>query len=67
METVIKVNGMHCQHCAARVKKASESIDNVSNAEVNLEEGKAVITHDNAAINKVIDAINALGFSASQN
>ena len=66
METEIKVEGMHCPHCAARVKKASESIADVTNAEVNLEAGKAVITHNNAEINKVIKAINSIGFSASE-
>lgn len=65
MESIIKVNGMHCQHCAARVKKASESIENVKGAEVDLENGKAIIQHDNADINAIVDAINALGFSAS--
>ena len=67
MESVIKVDGMHCQHCAARVKKASESIANVTSAAVDLENGKATITHDGADLNAVVDAINALGFSASQN
>ena len=65
METEIKVDGMHCQHCAARVKKAAEAVVNVTNATVDLSEGKAVITHDDADISAVIDAINALGFSAS--
>ena len=65
METVIKVDGMHCQHCAARVKKACESVANVSAAAVDLDGKKAVITHANADMNAVADAINALGFSAS--
>ncbi|MBR6091159.1 MAG: heavy-metal-associated domain-containing protein [Anaerolineaceae bacterium] len=67
MVTEIKVDGMHCQHCAMRVKKASESIENVSRADVDLEAGKATITHENADLSAVINAINALGFSASQN
>ena len=65
MESLIKVDGMHCPHCAARVKKASESIANVKGAEVDLEKGKATIQHDNADLNAVVDAINALGFTAS--
>ena len=66
MITEIKVDGMHCPHCAMRVKKASEAIENVSSAVVNLEGGKATITHENADITAVVNAINALGFSASQ-
>ena len=65
MITAIKVNGMKCPHCAARVKKASEAIENVTSADVDLEEGKAVLTHENADIDAVINAINELGFEAS--
>ncbi|MBQ4513588.1 MAG: heavy-metal-associated domain-containing protein [Anaerolineaceae bacterium] len=65
MESVIKVDGMHCPHCAARVKKASESILNVKTADVDLEKGEATIQHDNADLNSVVEAINALGFTAS--
>ena len=67
MVTEIKVEGMHCPHCVMRVKKASEAVENVKSAEVDLESGKAVITHENADISAVVSAINALGFSASQN
>lgn len=66
METILKVDGMHCQHCAARVKKTSEAVANVKSTVVDLEAGKATITHDNANITDVINAINAAGFSASQ-
>ena len=66
MVTEIKVEGMHCPHCAIRVKKASEAVENVSAAVVDLEGGKATITHENADIAAVVNAINALGFSASQ-
>ncbi len=66
METIIKVDGMHCQHCAARVKKASESVANVTNVVVDLDGGKATITHENANIDDVINAINATGFTASK-
>ena len=67
MVTEIKVEGMHCPKCAARVKKASEAVENVSEAVVDLEGKKATITHDNADMSAVIDAINALGFTASLN
>ena len=64
MVTEIKVDGMHCPHCAARVKKVSEAVNNVTSADVSLEEGKAVITHENADINEIIEAINAAGFTS---
>ena len=65
MVTEIKVDGMHCQHCAARVKKASEGIANVTEVVVDLDGKKASITHDNANLNDIVKAINELGFSAT--
>ncbi len=65
METVIKVEGMHCEHCAKRVKKAAEAAANVSSAVVSLENKNCVVTHENADIDGIISAISALGFTAS--
>ena len=38
---------------------------NVSSAVVSLEDKNCVVTHDNADINGIINAINELGFTAS--
>ena len=65
MKTTIKVDGMKCPHCAARVKKAAEGIENVNSADVDLENGKAVLDHESADIAAVINAINDLGFEAT--
>ena len=40
----LKVEGMMCGHCEARVKKALEEIDGVVSAEVSHEKGAAVVT-----------------------
>jgi Cu2+-exporting ATPase len=40
----IKIEGMMCGHCEASVKKALESLDGISNAEVSHEKGTAVVT-----------------------
>lgn len=37
------IEGMMCEHCVARVKKALESIDGVSEADVSLEKNSAVV------------------------
>ena len=66
MKTSINVNGMHCEHCVKRVIKAASAIEGVESVEVNLETGKAVITHNNADIKAIIDAINELGFEAAE-
>lgn len=50
-ETVqIKVSGMTCDHCKATVEKALQSIDGVSLAEVNLEDGTVKVTYDSLKV-----------------
>lgn len=44
MTKTMKIEGMMCGHCEARVKKALESIDGVEEAAVNHETGTAVVT-----------------------
>ena len=44
MEKTLKIEGMMCGHCEARVKKALEAIDGVERADVSHERGTAVVT-----------------------
>ena len=44
MTRTIEVNGMMCAHCVAHVKKALEAVDGVAQANVSLEDKKAVVT-----------------------
>ncbi len=44
MEKTMKIEGMMCGHCEARVKKALEAVDGVAVAEVSHEKGTAVVT-----------------------
>ena len=41
---VLKIEGMMCGHCEARVKKALEAVDGVDEALVSHEAGTAVVT-----------------------
>lgn len=43
MEKVLKIEGMMCGHCEARVKKALEAIAEVEEAIVSHTEGTAVV------------------------
>lgn len=61
MEKVLKVEGMMCQHCQARVQKALEAVDGVQSVVVNLEEKTATVTMEkdvkpSALIQAVVDA-----------
>ena len=44
MEKTMKIEGMMCGHCEARVKKTLECIDGVAEAAVSHEAGTAVVT-----------------------
>ena len=43
MEKTMKIEGMMCSHCEARVKKALESLKQVEEAVVSHESGTAVV------------------------
>lgn len=46
MKTVLKVEGMSCGHCSARVQKALVAVAGVTNAEVDLASGTATVEGD---------------------
>ncbi len=49
-EATIYIDGMSCQHCVMRVKKAIESLDGIKKAEVEI--GKAQVAFDESKIQK---------------
>ena len=59
MEKTMKIEGMMCMHCEARVKKILEAIDGVTAAAVSHTAGTAVLTLekdvDNAVLTKAIE------------
>ena len=44
MEKTLKIEGMMCEHCEARVKKCLEAIPGVEKATASHTEGTAVVT-----------------------
>jgi copper chaperone len=49
-EVILKIEGMSCQHCVMRVKKAVDGLAGVSKAEVSI--GKAAISFDDSKIKR---------------
>ena len=59
----IKIEGMMCSHCEARVKSAIEGVSHVNSVDVSHTRGDAVITHDGKLSEKaVIKAIEKAGY-----
>lgn len=60
MTKTMKIEGMMCPHCEARVKKALEAIDGVESAVASHTEGTAVVTLskdvDDAVLKEAVEA-----------
>jgi len=47
-QTILKIEGMTCDHCVHAVQKALLTVVGVQKAEVSLSEKKATLTHEGA-------------------
>lgn len=56
MKKTMKIEGMMCSHCEARVKKTLEGIEGVESAEVSHTTGEAVVTLNKEVSNDVLSA-----------
>ena len=54
MKKRMTIEGMMCEHCEARVKKALEALDGVDHAEVSHEQDQAVVTLKEDVANDVL-------------
>ncbi len=67
INTVISVEGMHCNHCKARVEAALKSVKGVKKFEVSLETASAdvIYAEGKTTPEEIASAITAIGFAAS--
>jgi Cu+-exporting ATPase len=62
----IQIEGMTCNHCVMRVKKALEAVPGIKFADVALEEKKAEVTLDREVENNLLmRAIEEAGYSVT--
>ena len=61
-ETVIAIEGMSCQHCVMRVKRALSGLDGIKDSAVDI--GTAKVTFDESKIQKkdIEEAITKAGY-----
>ena len=60
----LKVSGMRCNGCVTSVQRALSEISGVTDAEVQLDEGRALIRGNGVSVQELIDAVASLGFEA---
>ena len=63
MTITLKIEGMMCPHCEARVKSILEGIEGVTEAIVSHKEGTAIVTTDNSVASEVLkEAVEKDGY-----
>ena len=62
IKTIVKIEGMSCEHCANKVKNALMNIDDVKGVKVNLSKKEAIISSNNKLdkdlIKKIIEDLD---------
>ncbi len=61
----LKVDGMMCKHCAARVEEAAKSVNGVSDAKVSLETKEITVCGNDGTQDAVRTAITNAGYSVT--
>lgn len=66
MKEIIKVVGMMCEHCEAKVTKALLELDGVSNVEADHKEGTCTVEFDETKVSlkELKKTIKKVGFKA---
>ena len=61
----LKVSGMHCGSCKAKVERALKAVPGTFAVEVNVLNGDAEVSFDGQTpAEKLVDAVKALGYDA---
>ncbi len=65
-KVTLKISGMTCAACSARIEKKLNKLEGVAKAAVNLATEKATVEFDNQQIkiSQIVDAITGLGYGA---
>ena len=61
---IVKIEGMHCEHCKKSVEDGLKRIDNIKGVKVDLNSGLATISYKNTIdINSIKKVIEDLDFN----
>ena len=60
----IKIEGMTCGHCSARVEKALSALEGVDEVKVNLKKGEAYVTGQDLEETTMIAKVEDAGYKA---
>lgn len=54
MKTTVKIKGMTCQHCAMAVKKSLQEVAGVTDIQIDMGKGEAVLEHSQPIDNTMV-------------
>lgn len=66
MEIKLKITGMTCSNCVRHARSAIEGVNGVTSADVDLETGTALVLHQGAQVEAIIEAVTEEGYTAEQ-
>jgi len=61
-ETTLSVIGMTCNHCKASVESALSEVEGVQQATVSLEQNQVKVQHEDVPRERLVDAIEEIGY-----
>lgn len=64
MEKILKIQGMTCEHCKAKVEKALKGIEGVEEVKVSLFRKQAKIKGENLEDEKLVKTVEEAGYKA---
>ena len=66
MKKIVSIEGMSCEHCAARVEKAISAVENVEKVDVKLKK-KCAVVHSKAAVSddEIKKAVEEAGYTVT--
>ncbi len=64
MEKILKIQGMTCEHCKAKVEKALKEIEGVEEVKVSLFRKQAKIKGENLEDEKLVKTVEEAGYKA---
>lgn len=65
METILKINGMNCGKCVARVESALKGVEGVTDVKVDLSAKEARVARDGGAMTELTDAVTEAGYQVT--
>lgn len=65
METVLKVGGMNCGKCVARVESALKGVEGVTDVKVDLKAAEARVQRDGGSTTDLTEAVTEAGYQVT--